>query len=214
MLCEVADAHVVAEFARARLQRQHARQQFEQGGFARAVRANQHRALTALGFEIQFAIHHQIAVGVIHLGEPNCSHTAARRLRKAKVHGLFPTERRFNLLHPVDLLELALRLRRFAGLGPETIGESLQVGDLPLLIFVSRHLLLLARRFFPHIIIPVPAVAVQAPMRDLDDGIDQRVQEFAVMRNHQDGAARLLEMLLKPAQRLEIEMVRRFVEEE
>jgi hypothetical protein len=48
---------------------------------------------------------------------------AAWRLRKTKVDGFLAGDGRFDLLHPIDLLQLALRLRRFARLRAESIGK-------------------------------------------------------------------------------------------
>ena len=48
----VTDFYVQAQLARAALDGKHAGEQLEQRGFARAVRADQHDALFAFGFEI------------------------------------------------------------------------------------------------------------------------------------------------------------------
>ena len=53
VLREVADLHVVTDFARAALQGERAAEQLDERGFARAVRADEHGALAALGFKIQ-----------------------------------------------------------------------------------------------------------------------------------------------------------------
>ena len=50
---------------------------------------------------------------------------AALRLRKAEADLCFVVRRRFDFFHALDLLELALRLRRLGGLGAETVGELL-----------------------------------------------------------------------------------------
>lgn len=63
MLGEVADLHVVAEFARAALGRERAGEQLDERGFARAIRADEHRALAALGLKLQPAVDREIAVG-------------------------------------------------------------------------------------------------------------------------------------------------------
>ena len=87
---------------------------------------------------------------------------AARRLRKAELDRLRLRSRRLDLLHPLDLLELALRLRGFAGLGAEAVGEFLQRRDLLLLVLVSGELLLFARRFLFDVVVVVAAVTERA----------------------------------------------------
>ena len=114
--------------------------------------------------------------------------SAARRLRKTEVHGLLARNRRLDLLHPVDLLQFALRLRSLARLRAKAIGEQLKRRDLFLLVLVSGELLLFARRFLFDVAVPVPAIPVQPLMRDLDDGTDESIQEFAVVRDHEDRA--------------------------
>ena len=68
---------------------------------------------------------------------------AALRLRKLEVDFLVVVDGRLDFFHALDLLELALRLRRLAGLGAEAVGEFLQRCDFALLVFVGGELLLL-----------------------------------------------------------------------
>ena len=103
-------------------------------------------------------------------------------------HRLLARDRRFDLLHPIDLLQLALRLRSFARLGPKAIGEQLERCDLFLLVFVSGELLLFARRFLFDVAVPIPAITMELLVRDLDDRTDQLIQKLAVVRDHEDRA--------------------------
>src|ERR1700730_2354469 len=50
-------------------------------------------------------------------------------------------------------------------------------------------------------------------MRDLDDAADKLIQEFAIVRDHDDRAGIVLQIFLEPLERFEIEMVGRLVEE-
>src|SRR4051812_29034299 len=138
---------------------------------------------------------------------------APRRLWKTKVDGLFPRDRRLDFLHPLDLLQFTLRLRRFAGLRAKAVGELLERGDLFLLVLVGRELLFFPRRLLFDVAVPIPAVTIQPTMRDLDDRTDELVQELTVMRDHQDRARISRQVILKPDERFEIEMVRWFVEQ-
>ena len=49
---------------------------------------------------------------------------------------------------------------------------------------------------------------------DLENIVDQRIQERAIVRDHQDRAGIILEIILEPAERLEIEVIGRLVEHE
>ena len=62
------------------------------------------------------------------------------------------------------------------------------------------------------VIIIVAAVPEQFAEPDFHDAADELVQEFAIVRNHQDRAGIIPQIILKPKQCFEIEMVRRLVE--
>ena len=123
-------------------------------------------------------------------------------------------ERGLDFLHPLDLLQLALRLRGLAGLGAKAIRELLKRGDFLLLILIGGKLLLFARNLFHEIFIVVSAVAVQAGVRDFHDGIHELIQELPIMGDHEDRAGIVAEIFLKPDERFEIEMIGRFVEQQ
>ena len=81
----VAGLDVVAERARAGLRREHAGEDLQQGGFARAVRPDQHDALAALGLEVHAAIDHVLAVGVVDVLQLDDLEPAALRLRELEI---------------------------------------------------------------------------------------------------------------------------------
>src|SRR5437588_848100 len=82
-----------------------------------AIRADQYRALTALGLILQPTINNQIAVGMIDIFQRDHAQTAPHRLREMKLDRLSARDRRGDFFHPIDLFQFALRLRRFARLG-------------------------------------------------------------------------------------------------
>ena len=51
-------------------------------------------------------------------------------------------------------------------------------------------------------------------MRSLGDAADKLVQKLAIVRDHHDRARIMSQIILKPVQRFEIEMVRRLVEQQ
>ena len=116
--------------------------------------------------------------------------------------------------HALDLLQLALRLGGFARLGAEAIGKFLELLNLGLLIFVSGELDLLPLRFLLHVGIVVAAVAMHLRVANLKDIVDQLVQERAIVRDHQDRAGIIHQVILKPAERFEIEVIGRLIEHE
>ena len=133
-----------------------------------------------------------------HILERDRAQPAARRLRKAKLDRLRLRGRRVDFFHAIDLLELALRLRGLARLGAKAVGELLERRDFFLLILVGRELLFFARGFLLDVAVPVAAVTEQLRLRDLDDAADERVQKFAVVRNHQDRARIISQIFLEP----------------
>ena len=141
----VAGFDVVAERARAGLRLEHAGQNLQQGGFARAIRADEHDALAALGLEIHAAIDHVFAVGMVDVLQRDDPQAAALRLGKLEIELAIFASRRVDLLHALDLLELALGLGGFGVLGPEPVDEFHQPGDFALLVFVGGKELLLGR---------------------------------------------------------------------
>ena len=65
VLREITCAHIMSEFAHAMLHGQHPGQQLEKSRFSRAIRADKHGALTALGMILHSAINNEIAIGMI-----------------------------------------------------------------------------------------------------------------------------------------------------
>ena len=121
-------------------------------------------------------------------------------------------DRGFDLFHTIDLLEFALGLGGFAGLGAKAIGELLQGGDFLLLIFKGGEVLLLAGGFFHNVLIVVAAISVEFGLGNFHDRPDKLVEEFAIVGDHEDGARIVTEIFLKPNERFEIEMVCGFVQ--
>ncbi len=84
--------------------------------------------------------------------------------------------------------------------------------NLALLIFVSGKLLILVRVALLQKRIVISSPAKQPLAANLEDAVHELVNEFAVVGNHQNRAGIILQILLHPNQRLEVEMVRRLIE--
>ena len=163
--------------------------------------------------ELHAAINNEIAIGMIDILQPDYAQTAADRLRKMELDRLSARDRSRDLFHAIDLFQLALRLRCFAGLGAKSIGKQLQRRDFFLLIFVSGELLFFARRFLLDITVPIAPITHQFRVRDLDDAADKLIQKFAIVRDHDNRARITSQIFLEPLKRFEIEMIRWFVEQ-
>ena len=69
------------------LQSQLTSEDLEKRGFAGAIGADQHGALTALHFEVEVFVNHMLAVGLFDSLERDHTLTATRGLWKAEVNG-------------------------------------------------------------------------------------------------------------------------------
>ena len=92
--------------------------------------------------------------------------------------------------------------------------NSMQLRDFALLVFVGGEQLLLAGLALDEVFVVVAAIADELALADFHDAADELVQKLAVVRDDQDRAGITLQIFLEPEQRLEVEMVRRFVEQQ
>jgi hypothetical protein len=117
-------------------------------------------------------------------------------------------------LHFLERLHAALRLPGLGGLGLEAIDEALQMGDRFLLLLVGALLqrkLLRAKDLELRV---VAAVARHPSILQMQRDVAHRVQELAVMRNHDQRAGVAVQPVLEPDDRVEIEVIRRLVEQQ
>ena len=216
VLGEVAHLDVGPLLADAALDGDLAGEDLEQGGLARAVGADEHRALAALELEVQALVDHVLAVGLADPGEAHDAQAGAGRLREAEGDAL---EVLLGLvgrggLEPGDLLLLGLGARGHGGLGAEAVDEGLEVGDLALAVAIGGLLLLLARHALEEEGVVVAGVAVEPAAAQLEHAVAERVEEGAVVGDDDEPAGVAAEVVLEPEQGLEVEVVRRLVEQE
>ena len=107
-------------------------------------------------------------------------------MREGELDGTSSGDGSLNFIHTIDLLEFALGLGGFAGLGPEAVGKLLEGGDFFSLIFVSGKVLLFAGGLFDNVLVVVTAVAVEFGLRNFDNGADQLIEKFAVVGDHEN----------------------------
>ena len=83
-----------------------------------------------------------------------------------------------------------------------------------LLVVISGQLLFVARRTLHEVVRVIAGVGNQLLLRDLMNLAHNLVHKLAVMRNQQQRARIILQVVLQPKQRRQIEVVRRFVQQE
>src|SRR5947207_12693992 len=101
VLREITCAHIMSEFAHAMLHGQYACEQLEKSRFPRAIRADKHGALTALGVILHSAINKDIAIGMIDVFKCDHAQTAAHRLREMELDRLPARDRGRDFFHAV-----------------------------------------------------------------------------------------------------------------
>ncbi len=108
----------------------------------------------------------------------------------------------------------ALRLLGFGGLGLEAVDEALQVGDFFLLAAQTcllQHQLLGAQLFELAV---VAAVARQLPLVNVQGDAGGGIQKFAVVADDDQRAGVALEPGFQPDQRVQVQVVGRFVQQQ
>ena len=204
----------MAEFAHALLHGEDVGQDFQERGFARAVGADEDDAFVAFDFQIDAGVHDFLAIGVVDVGEADGALAAALGLREIEADFFRLAGGGLDFFHALDLLELALGLRGFAGFRAEAVGEFLEAGDVALLVFVGGEELLLGGFALDEVVVVGATVAGELGLADFEDAIDELVQELAVVGDHEDRAGIIFQIILKPEEGLEVEVVGRFVENE
>jgi hypothetical protein len=139
---------------------------------------------------------------------------AARRRRNLETKRLARRQRFLNQLHALDLLELGHRLRRLGGDGTETVGEFLKRLDFLLLVFVGGELLLVAFLALAQVVGVIAGVSHQLALGDFMHLRHHLVHELSVVGNQKHRAGIILQIILQPEQREQVEVVRRLVEQQ
>ena len=200
----------------ARARSELARQQPQQRGLARSIRAHDRQLVALLDLhgrvrdhvralhvaERQVAQPDQRATGVGRSGEGEAD--AARRARNHLVHGL----------QPLDLLALALCLRGLRVLGAEALDELLELRDPGIELRVRGRGLLAAELLLLQIEREAHAVGSEPPVLQLAHLGRHPVQEDAIVGDHDESAAEVLQVVLEPLHRRQVQVVRGLVHEQ
>ncbi|CAJ0800102.1 hypothetical protein LMG18090_03947 [Ralstonia mannitolilytica] len=219
VLGKVADLQAFAAADRARQRRQRIGQRFHERRLALAVGAQQADALAGLDRKRQVLedgdglINARAGIAAIHRLERQ--HRVGRGLRLAE----FEREARRRMhgreaLHALERLDTALRLLGLGGLGLEARDERFEMRDLLLLPcvggFLLRHLLQALRLELR----VVAAVALELLLLDVQRDVAHGVEEFPVVRDHHQRAGIPREPVFQPDHGIQVEVVRRFVEQQ
>ncbi len=141
-------------------------------------------------------------------------HPAAGGIREPDVDGAPLLFRRLDTFHLIELLDFALHLTRFRCLCTEPGDISLRLLKLFLLIFIG----LLAKLFLlfvlPLIIIVIPVIQGYFPMLQSGDMSHHTVQEHTVVTHYPDGAPIVWQIAFQPGDTVDIEMVRRLIQQQ
>ncbi len=214
VLREVADAQARRALDLALAWLQAIRQQPDEGRLAVAILAEQGDAVVHVEPQVELA-QHERSVGVADRDLVERLDRRGELLGGRKVEGNALVDRhRHDRAKLLDHLDPRLCLARLARLGLEAIDEGLHVlalgGDLGLL----RGIVLepLGARALEAVVVAV--VGDELLLIDVDDVIAHVVQQVAIVAHHQERVAEAPQMLGEPQHRLEIEMVRRLVEDQ
>jgi hypothetical protein len=117
-------------------------------------------------------------------------------------------------LHAGKLLDAILGLGSLAGFRAEAVDKTFEVFDLSLLVAIRGEVLLFARFLLLEAGVVVSVIANELSVPDFDDAFTDEIEKFAVVRNCKNGTWIAREVILKPTERFEIEVVRGFVEQQ
>ena len=185
----------------------------QQRRLARAVLAHDAPAFAAADHHVQVVVHDTRAVGL--RDAKQFRHLVARARRRAEVElDDLALLRQFDLLDLVECLDAALHLRGLGGVRGEALDETLLLGQHRLLPRVGRLAIGFADGALALVEVVVAGVAGDFAAVDLGNLSDDAVHEVAIVRGHEQRAASRLKERLEPEDRLDIEVVGRFVHQQ
>ena len=145
-------------------------------------------------------------------------HDPARALRRAEREGEGSAVARRRLagaaLEPLDALQLRLRLARLGRLVAEALDEALHARDLGLAAGGVAAGGELARGLLDSPRVPRPGEVARPARLELEHRGADRFEEPAVVSDQDDRRVELDQVALEPLERLDVEMVRRLVEQQ
>ena len=183
-------------------------------GFSFAIPANQRHLLPSLNLNLRIAEHHLLRVpdGKVRPLE----HHITGALRRRKLQGKRSVIAFVNL-YPLQFfqrLNARLNLVTLGGLVAETVDEIFRLLNHPLLVFVSGGLLGYALCSKRNILAIRNFIVIHMPQQDFHGACGHIVQELAVVRNQKHRAPERLQIVLKPFDGLDVQVVGGLVQEQ
>ncbi len=157
--------------------------------------------------------HDEIAVGLAHVLQLEHRAAALRAGREREVDAL-ALRRDLDRHDLLEQLDAALDLRGLRCLVAEAVDEHLDARDLLVLLALRLPQALEHRVALRDVLAVVADVVGQLAQVEVGDARDDRVEEVAIVRDEDDGVRIRAEIFLEPVARLEIEVVRRLVEQQ
>ena len=215
MLREIADRELVGAGDMAGERRQLAREQLDQRRLAVAVGAEQRDAVVGVdpqGDAVQHRLFRIVADrDVVDRDDRRRQHLLRHRKRDF-AHVL--RHQRRDRLHPLQHLDAGLGLAGLRGLGLEAVDEGLQA-----LALVGLALGVLGVEHFAHGALLFERgvgalVERQLAAIEMQDLVDRRVEQVAIMADDDHGARIVRQMIFEPQRALEVEIVGRLVQQQ
>ncbi|VVO26674.1 hypothetical protein PS706_04695 [Pseudomonas fluorescens] len=213
MLGEVAHHRILATGQAAGQRRKLARQVLDQCRFTRTVGAEQTDARTRRELQLHFFQDGFVAITQACIGKIQQRAGDLHRLAEHEVERRIDVRRR-QFLHALQRLDPALGLAGLGGLGLEAGDVAFHVRALRLLLLVG--LLLLGQAFGASTFERGVAATVERDFLLFDVGnvVDHGVEKIPVVGDQQQGALIILEEVFQPQDRIEVQVVGRFVEQQ
>ena len=206
LLREIADREIRGGGAFSRERRRFAGKQFGQSGFARAIRPEQRDSIERADRDIDAAQDLRAIVAARGIFQGDERPRRFQRLRKLEFEWAVDVCRH-DALHPLQHFQAALGLPRLGGRGAKPVHEG---GDFRDALHLPGMQHDLKRQFLGALLFElriVAGVCAEGSILDVQYAIDDRIEKFPVMRNHQQGARICCEPFLQPDDGIEIQVV-------
>jgi hypothetical protein len=215
MLREVAELGVRVALALAGARRELPAEHAQQRSLAGAVRADDRHLVLARDLDAGAREHVARLVAEGSIAQPHQGAPGVRRARELKADALGPMRQDHALLLEArDHLALALGLRRLGVLGAEALDEARQLGDALLDLHVAGLDPLAAQLALLQVLREAHRVFGERAEVQLAHLGRHPVEEHAVVRDHDQPAVEVLEIVLEPLHRRQVEVVGGLVEEQ
>ena len=213
VLRKVLHHHLVAFLPGAAVGRFRSGQHPHQRRLAGAVRADERDAVAPLDVQVQVLKDDEIAVRLADVLQLQDRTAALRAGGKREVDAL-PLGRDLDRHHLVEQLDAALHLRRLRGLVPEPVHEQLDARYLFVLVLLGLTELLEPRVALGNVMAVIARVVGDRPEAEVGDARHDRVQEEPIVRHEDDGVRVLRQIPFEPVAGIEVEVIRRLVEQQ